>query len=307
MDTLSQIVSTLKPRHVRAVGLNAGGLWSLNFGRYEGIKFNAVVTGSCWLVMDGLDAPLRVSAGDCFLLTQGTPFRLATDDRATPADAESVFGPLASGTTALLNEGGDFLLFGSRFILEGDQARLLFGALPTLVHIKASDRESTLAWALSRLQDELREERPGGSLAVDHLAHLMLIEVLRRYVVDDRKGSTGWLRALSDSKVSQALRLMHEQPSRRWTLVDLAGEIGMSRTSFAVRFKAYVGLAPLEYLTRWRMLMASERLLSSEANISAIAAALGYQSESAFGSAFKRVMGCSPRRYARSPVFNVQD
>lgn len=306
MDPLSQIVSTLKPKHLRAVGLEAGGAWSLAFGPYEGIKFNAVMRGDCWLSMDGLAAPLRISAGDCFLLTQGTPFRLATHLEAPSTDAASILGPLRGGATARLNEGNDFLLFGSRFILDGEHARFLLNSLPPLVHIRASDHDETLAWALQRLQRELGEERAGGTLAVEHLAHLMLIEVLRRYVANGAPDTMGWLRALSDGRISRALSLMHEQPARRWTLTDLAGKIGMSRTSFAVRFKACVGLPPLEYLTRWRMVLASDHLVSSGTSVATVASALGYESESAFGAAFKRVMGCSPRKYARSRAVNAQ-
>lgn len=304
MDTLSQIVSTMKPQHVRAVGLDAGDSWSLAFGTYEGIKFNAVVKGSCWLAMEGLDTPLPITAGDCFLLTQGTPFRLETDPDATPHEAEDIFGTLAGGATARLNSGGDFFLFGSRFILDGEHAKFLLRSLPALVHIKGPGSGSTLAWALQRLQDEFREEREGGSLVVEHLAHLMLIEILRRYVDQGALTTIGWLRALSDSRISQALRLMHDQPARRWTLAELASRIGMSRTSFAIHFKACLGLAPLDYLTRWRMAKATEHLLSSDVSVSAVASKLGYESESAFGAAFKRVMGCSPGKYARSNGVN---
>jgi AraC-like DNA-binding protein len=298
MDLLSEIVSLLKPKRVSAIGIDAGGVWSLAFGRYEGIKFNAVVSGACWLSMDGLEEPVRLRAGDCFLLSRGTPFRLASDLTAVPDAAENVLKAASSGGTAVLNGGGDFFLFGSRFVLDEDNARLLLASLPALVHIPAGEGEETLAWALQRLQGELREPRPGGHLAVHHLTHLMLVEVLRGHAHDAAQ-SGGWLQGLSDRKVSLALALMHQEPARRWTLSDLAEAIGMSRTSFAVRFKTCVGVAPLEYLTRWRMLLAAERLASSATSITNIAPLFGYESESAFGAAFKRVMGCSPRQYAR--------
>ncbi len=299
MDPLSQIVSLLKPERVSAIGLDAAGAWSLAFGHYQGIKFNAVVAGDCWLSMDGLEAPLRISAGDCFLVTQGTPFLLATDLKADLVPAEDVIKIVQGAGAAVLNGGGAFFLFGSRFILDDEPARFLLSSLPPLVHIPAADREGNLAWALERLQAELRDTRPGGHLAVHHLAHLMLVEVLRRSAPGGPQ-SRGWLQALSDRKIAPTLMLMHGDPARRWTVSDLADEAGMSRTSFAVRFKARVGMAPLDYLTRWRMSLASERLASSTSGIGAIAVSLGYESESAFGAAFKRVMGVSPRRYART-------
>jgi AraC-like DNA-binding protein len=87
-------------------------------------------------------------------------------------------------------------------------------------------------------------------------------------------------------------------------LLELAKRTGMARSTFALKFKATVGASPMEYLTRWRMLLAGDRLANSRDPISVIALSLGYESESAFSTAFKRVMGCSPRQYSRgrSPV-----
>jgi len=92
---------------------------------------------------------------------------------------------------------------------------------------------------------------------------------------------------------------MHEDPAHRWTLQQLAERAGMSRSTFALKFKETVGTSPLEYLTRWRMLLAGDRLANSNDPISVIARSLGYESESAFSTAFKRVMGRSPRQYSR--------
>jgi AraC-like DNA-binding protein len=102
--------------------------------------------------------------------------------------------------------------------------------------------------------------------------------------------------------VGAAINALHEDPAQRWTLQELAARAGMSRSSFALRFKETVGEAPMEYLTRWRMLLAGDRLTHSGDAVSAIALSLGYDSESAFSTAFKRVMGCSPRQYGRGQV-----
>ncbi len=90
---------------------------------------------------------------------------------------------------------------------------------------------------------------------------------------------------------------MHGKPGYNWSLQELAESVGMSRSLFAVKFKNTVGTSPMEYLTRWRMLLACSRLEASGEVLSELASSLGYQSESAFGKAFKRVMGCSPRQY----------
>jgi AraC-like DNA-binding protein len=129
---------------------------------------------------------------------------------------------------------------------------------------------------------------------------MMLIEVLRLHITDKRTDGIGWLFALANRQLSAAIAAMHERPGHRWTVQALAERAGMSRSAFALRFKEQVGTSVMEYLIRWRMLLAADRLVSSSDAVSSIALSLGYESESAFGFAFKREMGCSPRQYCRA-------
>jgi AraC-like DNA-binding protein len=149
------------------------------------------------------------------------------------------------------------------------------------------------------MMQELRERQPGGFLVAQHLAHMMLVQALRLHVAEGSRGGVGWLFALADKQMGAAISAMHDGPAHRWTLQELAERAGMSRSTFALRFKETVGTAAVEYLTRWRMLLAGDRLANSGDPISVIALSLGYESESAFSTAFKRVMGCSPRQYSR--------
>jgi AraC-like DNA-binding protein len=128
---------------------------------------------------------------------------------------------------------------------------------------------------------------------------MMLIQALRLHMAEGLKGGVGWLFALADKQMGAAINAMHEHPAQRWTLQLLASRAGMSRSSFALRFKQTIGASPMKYLARWRMLLAGDRLANCSDPISVIALSLGYESESAFSTAFKRVMGCSPRRYSR--------
>ena len=146
---------------------------------------------------------------------------------------------------------------------------------------------------------ELRERQPGGFLIAQHLAHMMLVQVLRVHLAEGLKGGVGWFFALADKQMGAAINAMHDDPAQRWTLQQLAERAGMSRSSFALKFKGKVGCSPMEYLTRWRMLLAGDRLRNSSDPVSVIAVSLGYESESAFSTAFKRVMNCSPRQYSR--------
>ena len=187
----------------------------------------------------------------------------------------------------------------------GKHAGILLGVLPPIVHIRKESDKAALRWSLERMRQELREPQPGGFLVAQHLAYMMLVQALRLHLAEGLKGGVGWLFALADKQMSAAINAMHDDPAHRWTLQELAKRAGMSRSTFALKFKETVGASPIEYLTRWRMLLAGDRLTNSSDPISVIALSLGYESESAFSTAFKRIMGCSPRQYGRSrtPAF----
>src|SRR3984957_13201223 len=156
-----------------------------------------------------------------------------------------------------------------------------------------------LLWSIEWMMQELREPQPGSFLVLQHLAQLMLVQALRAHLADGLSGSVGWLFALADQQMSAAIHAMHDDPAHPWTLQELAAKVGMSRSGFAAKFKETVGSTPIDYLIRWRMLLAGDRLKNSGDSIPVISKSLGYKSESAFSTAFKRVMGCSPRQYSR--------
>lgn len=295
MDPLSNVLSLLRPRSYGAGGFDMGGDWSIGFPRHEGFKCYAVASGECWLAMDGLPEALPLRAGDCVLLLRGRPFRLASDLDLAPVP----YGSLPRAGGVISNGGGDCLIVGGHFALDGARAGLLLGALSPVVRVRDEDDKAALRWSLERMRQELGERQPGASLIGQHLAHMMLVQALRLHVADGPKGGAGWLSALADRQVSAAIAAVHDDPGHGWTLEGLAGRAGMSRSGFAVRFKALVGETPMEHVTRWRMLLAGDRLVTFGDPVSVVARAVGYASESAFSTAFKRVMGCTPRQYGR--------
>jgi AraC-like DNA-binding protein len=300
MDPLSDVLSLLKPRSHVSAGFDAGGDWSIQFpDQHECIKCYAVASGACWLSVEGVSDAVQLKTGDCFVLPSGRPFRLASDLTLTPVDAGPIFYPARDGGVVSYNGGGDFLLVGSRFALSGNHAGILLGMLPPIVHIRKESDQATLRWSVERMMQELRERQPGGFLVAQHLAHMMLVQALRLHLAEGMKGGVGWFFALADKQMGAAINAMHDDPAHRWTLQGLAEHAGTSRSTFALKFKEMVGASPMEYLTRWRMLLAGDRLANSSDSISVIALSLGYESESAFSTAFKRVMGCSPRQYSR--------
>jgi len=300
MDPLSDVLSLLKPRSYNCGGFDVGGDFAMRFPRHEGIKCYAVVSGECWLAVEGVPEALCLTAGDCFVLPRGWPFRLATDLGVTPLDAAAFFSaPRRNGGIVSVNGGGSCFLVGGHFLLSGSHAGILLGALPPIVHIRKEPDKAAMRWSMERMMQELREPQPGGSLVAQHLAYMILVQALRLHLAEGLKGGVGWLFALADQQMSAAIDAMHDDPAHRWTLQELAARAGMSRSTFALKFKQTVGESAMEYLTRWRMLLAGDRLMSTGDPISAIALSLGYESESAFSTAFKRVMGCSPRQYSR--------
>ena len=175
---------------------------------------------------------------------------------------------------------------------------LLADVLPPLIHVDASSSEaSTIRWLLDQLVKEVTADRPGAVLASKQLAQLLFVQIIRFYLASSKTVATGWLRALNDERIAPALRRMHGEPGRAWRLGELAKEVGMSRTSFALRFKAHAGVAPLTYLQNLRMRLAEQGLRDGKMSVSELAESLGYESDSAFSNAFKRRTGMAPKHY----------
>jgi AraC-like DNA-binding protein len=304
MDPLSDVLSLLKPQNYMSGGIDAGGAWSLQFEEYECTRCFALVSGHCWLSMEGYGEPVRLEAGDCVVMPYGRPYRLASDLTVPPLDLKAVLTSPLNGRILTWNGGGACLGLSAYFTFGGEHAGILLGLLPPIVHIRNESDRTAMRWYLERMMRVLREPQPGSFLLGLHLAQMMLVEALRLHIADrvatgNAKDSVGWIFALADTQLSAAIAAMHEAPARRWTLQKLAELAGMSRSTFALRFKEKVGTSAMEYLTRWRMLRAGDRLTNSLDSVSEIALSLGYASESAFGLAFKRVMGRSPRQYSR--------
>jgi len=297
MDPLSDVLSLLKPRSFISGGFEVDGDMAIQFPKHQGIKCYAMVSGQCWLSVEGVPDAVLLTAGDCFLLPRGMPFRLATDLSLKPVDFNILRAARMSDGAGSNNEGGARYIVGGHFVFTGSHADILLKSLPPIVHIRKESDKAAMRWSLERMKEELRDPQPGSSLIAQQLACMMLVQALRLHLTDGARGSVGWLFALADKQMSVAITCMHDDPGHPWTLLKLAERVGMSRSIFALRFKETVGATPMEYLTRWRMLLAGDRLKNSDASISIIALSLGYESESAFGKAFKRVMGYSPKQY----------
>ncbi|MBB6143547.1 AraC-like DNA-binding protein [Silvibacterium bohemicum] len=297
MDPLSEVLALMKPQVYVAGGFSVLGDVAVRFPKHNGVKCYAMLAGDCWLVVEGVSEPVLLHAGDCFLLPRGLPFHLTTDLSLEPLlYSEACVRQRMRHEAPGVTEDARYIA-GGHFALSGGHAEMLLQSLPPIVHIRRESDKTAMRWSLERMREELRDPQPGGSLIAQQLAYMMLIQALRLHLADTASARSGWLSALSDKHMSIAIAAMHNDPGYPWTLQSLAERVGMSRSVFALRFRETVGATPMEYLIRWRMLLAADRLTNSSDGLSSIAQSLGYESESAFGKAFRRVMGCSPRQY----------
>lgn len=303
-DPLSEILTLVRARHILSGGFRAGGAWAIRFPVPAAAKFAAVLQGACWLTLEGLDwPPIRLETGDVILLNGRHALVMSSELDIEPTPSETVFADVEVDGIAKWNGADAFYNIGGHLELDETCANLLLDALPPLIHLRANAAgAATLQWMLHQLMAEMNTERPGTMLASFQLAQMMLVHILRGHL--DAQGTTppGWLQALRDKRISAVLRLMHGDPSRPWGLEDLARAAAMSRTNFALRFKELVGVAPLTYLTQWRMRLAVRALIEKDEPLSDLALSLGYTSESAFSNAFKRIVGIAPKRYRSQAI-----
>jgi len=299
-DPLSTALTTMKLRAYRNVALDAGGSWAIDFPPYEGFTLNVVQRGECWLHITGSGDTIRLRAGDCFLLTGGRKFTLATNLQLKKRSrAEQLFVAAQNGL-ATCNGGGDFFVAGPIFRFEGHLPSVLFRRLPPVVHLGgSSDQAAVLRWSLDRFNAEMRGVGVGRTLMLTHLAPIMLLQVLRLYLASSPKDDN-WLAALSNPSLSKVVDAIQTDYARECSLDGLAKLANMSRSGLALTFKKKVGVAPMVYLMNWRMQIACELLRSGDHTLSSIATAVGYGSESAFSAAFSKVVHCRPGAYRKS-------
>jgi AraC-like DNA-binding protein len=293
-DALSSILTTINAAALCSISLQAGGEWGIRFAAPANIKFNLVRRGTCWLLTAD-QPPVLLEAGDCFVVAN-TPFDLASTPDARMLPAHDVFAE--SGMAALLGDGSEVGILGGSVRLDTVDGVVLSDALPPILVIKGG-AAAPIGWLLEQLDREWDSGAPGAQLMCNDLLRLAFVHVLRAHLAQRDASAEGWLSGLTDRHIAPILHAVHAEPERNWTLTELSRLAGQSRSSFAARFKERLGVAPLEYLTRWRMRLAAGKLRRSGESVSRIGAALGYRSESAFGASFRRVYGTSPARYRK--------
>ncbi|MEB2848041.1 AraC family transcriptional regulator [Endobacterium cereale] len=293
-DPLSDVLRLTKARGVNSAGLRVRGKFSVRVEAHEGMKFNAITEGSGFLRVDGGEV-YQLDPGDCFLLTKGLPFTIGNDLSSSALPAEEVFANATDGFAVLETGSSPEVSFLGGKMTSDQSMSLLTAALPAVLLVRRTNPSAVkIRWLLDSLKDEIFGRMPGSEAMSEQIMHMIFIEMIRIFPKEEL--TSGWLAALSDRKISKAVQAIHSNPGRKWRLHELASLSGLSRSQFAARFAHISGEAPLEYLTRWRMTLARDALIRRSQTIPQVAQSMGYSSEAAFGAAFKRIFGLSPRR-----------
>ena len=299
MDPLSQIIQLLKPQAVFWRVVEAHDAWTIRFRPTNVVVFGQVIEGTCHVEReDGISFELE--AGDFMLMAAPTNWSMAAFGGGIAVD----FGAVVEEPRLLLSAAHTTQVtrfMAGNFKFEAANRDLISTLMLPIVHVRGNEiAAARLGALLATFGNEAIADRPGRSLVLDRLLEVILIEALRYRPAEIGDAGRGLLAGLADPKIGRALRIMHADTSQPWTLVALAREVGMSRSALASRFAQIVGVPPIEYLANWRMTLAKSALATSEVPMTEIAEIAGYQSVSAFSTAFKRETGLSPSFYARS-------
>lgn len=268
------------------------------------VGFHYVLDG-CMQVRIGSEQPRLARPGNVILLSRNDPHLLGSDVEIAPVDARPLIRKAEEDLVACLDFGTGRQVknrFVCGYLTTPMRDHPLLTALPALLVADLTGRPSA-EWAETSFRYAAREHaarRPASQEILARLAEMLFVEAVRGYIDALPGTATGWLAALRDPSLSRALSALHLRPARAWTAEELAEEACLSRSAFAERFTTTVGVPPMSYLTRWRMLLAGQRLRESSDTLAQVAAAVGYESEFSFSRAFARETGIAPGAWRKS-------
>ena len=305
MDPFLDLIRLLRPRAMLTAGIYATGQWGVSFRQRNDVLFCWVEAGACQLVRPHAE-PLPLHSGDFVLIRTTAPFTLTSDPSVDAEDSETIVATTNDPVLRLdRGSGPPAVMRGGRFVFDTTNEELLTGLLPTLVHVAYDDTSSWRLQSLLKLNEsESVQPGPGSDFILTRLVEVILVEILRQEALRVGREQTGLLAGLGDSVTARALSAMHGDVAGNWTVASLARRCNMSRSTFAAHFRKVVGIGPIDYLLRWRMMLAKDELRHGSRGIGEIALAIGFQSSSAFSTAFTKAVGCSPRKFLRE-VTNV--
>lgn len=271
--------------------------------------FHFLTAGSCKMRLADSKEVFDLQTGDLIVFTQDDEHVLGSDLQLVPVERRNTtpVDELPQDDFIQLRDGGGGE--ATRFVCgylacNNSVSRPLLDALPRALHIPMGNDASAMLLR-ELLQKGVRESaaaQPGGHSLLAKLSELMFIDAMRRHLESLPPENKGWLAAMRDAQVGKALALLHAEPSKAWTVDELASKVALSRSTLAERFSALLGEPPMQYLTRWRLALAARALRAGSEAISRIAERSGYESETAFSRAFKREFGVPPAAWRKGAV-----
>ncbi|WP_319533058.1 AraC family transcriptional regulator [uncultured Cohaesibacter sp.] len=295
-DPLTDVIQLLRPRAVFSKGITGAGRWSVRFSEFGKPGFCAVTEGQCRLAVEGED-PITLQTGDFVLLPATPAFTMSSLEPAPTLQLTPNASRQPSQEIRYGRKDGppEVRQIGGWFEFDAPDADLFVSLLPRMIHIRGIDRLTQLVHMLG---NEARHNEVGRDLILEKLVEILLIEALR--VAPSADVPPGLLRGLADERIAAALRTMHGEIDKGWTVGDLARTAGMSRSTFFERFTRRMGTRPMEYLLVWRMATARNLLRSGGLTLDEVAERVGYGSASTFSTAFSRHVGIPPGRFMRA-------
>jgi AraC-like DNA-binding protein len=296
VDPLADVIALLRPRAVFSKVISGAGAWGVRYSAFGQPSFCTLLEGRCLLAVQGQE-PITLEAGD-FVLMPATPgFTLSGFEPVEPVAIDALQAAGAQGDLRHGRPHGppDVRMLGGYFAFGSPDAALLVSLLPALLHVRGIERLSVL---VRLVREESTEQRAGRELVLGRLVEVLLIEALRSTTGEG--APPGLLRGLADARLAAAMRLLHGEPARAWTVDELARQAALSRSAFFDRFSRAVGLRPMEYLLAWRMALAKDLLRRDGMALVEVAERVGYSSASSFSTAFSRHVGQAPGQYQNS-------
>jgi AraC-like DNA-binding protein len=255
---------------------------------------------------------LFLSAGDIVVFPHGDAHILGNGRDIEPRDHGKMLQEILSQglKPARMGGGGEVTRFVCGYLMcDAQLSRAFLGGLPPIFKVNINN-DGSGQW----LEDSIRYSveqaaalKSGSEIVVAKLSEALFAETLRRYVEKLPPDQKGWLAGARDPDVGKALALMHGQPTDAWTIAELARRVGVSRSVLADRFRHFLGVPPMAYLTGWRLQLGAHLLKATSHSAAQIASEVGYESEAAFNRAFKREYGAPPARFrAKAKVAPAQ-
>ena len=321
MDALSEVLKIVKLRGALFFNAEFSAPWCVASsqssrlapllcpGAGHVIIYHYLTDGGAYAEVPG-GSRRDLGPGDVVIFPHGDAHTLGSG-AGKPVDSLTIFAKnLSDGLkVARYGGGGELTRFVCGYMAcDPSLSEVVLAGLPSMFVVNIAG-DSAGQWLANSIQFSVREAGApgtGSEVVLAKLSEVLFVETLRRFIKELPDQQKGWLAGARDPVIGETLALLHRNPAHPWTMANLAHAVGVSRTRFAERFRHFLGEPPMAYLARWRLKLAAEMLLSSDRNVSQIAAEVGYASEAAFSRVFKREFGCPPAQFRRSRKCEIE-